>query len=94
VISFNDHKAAKRRHDGIELLRPVIDARRKGKTEGERSVRLFAMFVEKSPTPEQIDFLSWIMDVAKGEEGDDWSLFERIMGLNFAAIHTSSMVGL
>jgi hypothetical protein len=84
----------KRRCDGIELLRPVIDARRKAKAEGESPVRLFAVFIEKSPTPGQIDFLSWIMDVAKGEDGDDWSLFERIMNLNFAAIHTSSMVGL
>ena len=32
------------------------------------------------------------MDEAKGEEATDWYLTSRILTVNFAAIHTSSMV--
>jgi hypothetical protein len=40
----------------------------------------------------QLDFLTWLMDEAKGEEATDWYLTTRILTVNFTAIHTSSMV--
>jgi hypothetical protein len=36
--------------------------------------------------------LSWLMDEAQGEERTTEKLTLRILNLNFAAIHTSSMV--
>lgn len=43
---------------------------------------------------EKNDMLSWLMDEAHnhGEEGDAVVLTQRILTLNFAAIHTTSMV--
>ncbi|KAF8816993.1 cytochrome P450 [Phlegmacium glaucopus] len=38
-----------------------------------------------------LDFLTWLMDKAKGEETTDRNLTLRILSVNFAAIHTSSM---
>jgi len=40
----------------------------------------------------QNDFLSWLMDEAKGEERSPEHLTNRILHINFASIHTSSMV--
>jgi len=40
----------------------------------------------------QNDFLMWAIEGAKGEEKTPLRLTNRILGLNFAAIHTSSMV--
>ena len=40
----------------------------------------------------QVDLLTWLMDEAKDEETTDWYLTSRILTVNFAAIHTSSMV--
>ncbi|KAF8528499.1 cytochrome P450 [Hysterangium stoloniferum] len=37
------------------------------------------------------DFLSWLMDAAEGDERSPRKLTNRIMALNFAAIHTSSV---
>ncbi|KAF8521433.1 cytochrome P450 [Hysterangium stoloniferum] len=37
------------------------------------------------------DFLSWIMDVAQGQERTPRKLTNRILALNFAAIHTTSL---
>lgn len=45
-------------------------------------------------TLEQNDFLAWLMDEAKGYELTTRALVLRLLTLNFAAIHTSSMVGL
>ena len=36
--------------------------------------------------------LQWLMDTAEGEEKDVRALTLRILTVNFAAIHTSSMV--
>jgi hypothetical protein len=41
----------------------------------------------------QHDVLSWFMDEAEGEEKGDRALLDRLLTLNFAAIHTSSLVG-
>jgi len=40
----------------------------------------------------QMDFLSWLIDEAKEKEATDWYLTSRMLTVNFAAIHTSSMV--
>ena len=36
--------------------------------------------------------LSWLMEDAVGEEKDPSNLTLRVLGINFAAIHTTSMV--
>lgn len=36
--------------------------------------------------------ISWLMDEAEGEQRSVLALTQRILSLNFAAIHTSSMV--
>ena len=41
---------------------------------------------------EQNDFLSWLIDKAEGNDKEDLPIVARMFGLNFAAIHTSSMV--
>ncbi len=38
------------------------------------------------------DLLSWLMEDAIGEERDPFNLTVRILAVNFAAIHTTSMV--
>jgi len=38
------------------------------------------------------DFLSWLMEDAVGEEKDPYNLTLRVLGVNFAAIHTTSAV--
>jgi len=40
-----------------------------------------------------MNLLTWLMDEAKGEEATDWYLTSRMLAINFAAIHSSSMVG-
>jgi hypothetical protein len=42
----------------------------------------------------QNDFLSWLMDQAEGEEKEDRALLERVLTLNFSAVHASSLVSL
>lgn len=40
----------------------------------------------------QLDMLSWFMEEATEEESTDWNLARRILAINFAAVHTTSMV--
>lgn len=46
-----------------------------------------------SLTPLQNDILMWLMEEAPEDEQDIRSLTLRILTVNFAAVHTSSMVG-
>ena len=39
-----------------------------------------------------MDLLAWLMDEAKEKEATDWYLTSRMLAINFAAIHSSSMV--
>ena len=52
------------------------------------------MRLDHSPSSEQNDFLAWLIDESQGEDREDWPIAARIFNLNFAAIHTSSMVSL
>ncbi|KIM38977.1 hypothetical protein M413DRAFT_447338 [Hebeloma cylindrosporum] len=65
--------------DGLRHLAPLIAARRKQREESSNT--------DERP----LDFLTWLMDEAKGEEATDWYLASRILTVNFTAIHTSSM---
>ena len=40
----------------------------------------------------QNDMLSWLLEIAEGEQRTSYALTQRLLTLNFAAIHTSSMV--
>ncbi|PPR05227.1 hypothetical protein CVT24_010333 [Panaeolus cyanescens] len=62
-------------------LEPIIEDRRKKRAE-----------MGKDYPGKPVDLLTWFMDEAKGEETSSWALTSRILTLNFAAIHTSSMV--
>ncbi|KIM39577.1 hypothetical protein M413DRAFT_447055 [Hebeloma cylindrosporum] len=66
----------KRIQRGIKLLAPLLAARRKQREDNDEK---------------PVDLLSWLMDEAKDEETTDWYLTSRILTVNFAAIHTSSM---
>ncbi|CAA7264106.1 unnamed protein product [Cyclocybe aegerita] len=65
---------------GMKHLAPVFAARRKchqekGDADSEKS----------------LDFLSWLMEVAQGEERTDWHLTSRLLMMNWVAVHTSTM---
>jgi len=70
------NRKAKGNRAAAKFLGPVIAARRIERENG---------------TNNSNDFLSWLMDNAEGEEKEDWALVARILVLNFAAIHTTSM---
>ncbi|KAF9528910.1 cytochrome P450, partial [Crepidotus variabilis] len=69
-----------RTEKALSFLRPMMEERR-----AER--------LEKGDDypGKPVDLLTWLMDTAKGEETTDWFLTSRILTVNFAAIHTSSM---
>jgi len=67
----------KRIDHGMKHLAPLIHARRQDREQ------------ERHEKP--LDLLTWLMDEAKGEEATDRNLTLRVMTINFAAIHTSSM---
>jgi len=96
--SLVDHvasgKLAKCNRDGLKLLRPLIAARRDEKNEqDENSVRrLLSVSLKNSPSSEQNDYLTWLIHQFKGEDGEDSAIASRMLGLNFVAIQTSSMV--
>jgi hypothetical protein len=96
VFYFAGGKIAQRNRDGLKLLKPFIDARRNGKEGGTEEFvrRTLSIALEISPSSKQNDFLTWLLQEGKGEDIEDWSLAVRIFGLNFAAIHTTSMVNL
>ncbi|KAG5651328.1 hypothetical protein H0H81_009081 [Sphagnurus paluster] len=69
----------------IKHLEPIIEERRKnmeeyGKDYPGKPVRML-----------ENDMLSWLMDEAKGDETSSRNLTLRILTVNFAAIHTSTM---
>ncbi|TFK34046.1 cytochrome P450 [Crucibulum laeve] len=63
---------------GIKHLRPVIEQRRLHNQSDKKEV-------------ESLDMLSWLMSEAQGDELSVDSLTRRILTVNFAAIHTSTM---
>ncbi|KIM38724.1 hypothetical protein M413DRAFT_447671 [Hebeloma cylindrosporum] len=69
----------KRMREGLKQLAPLFAARRKQ--------REASKYHDEQP----LDILTWMLDEAKGEEATDWYLTARILAVNFAAIHTSSM---
>ncbi|KZT50820.1 cytochrome P450 [Calocera cornea HHB12733] len=60
---------------------PMIDERR----------RLQAELGDEWQAKKPFDFLQWLMDLAEGDQQDRRELTKRVIGINFAAIHTSSM---
>ncbi|THH09628.1 hypothetical protein EW145_g1863 [Phellinidium pouzarii] len=65
---------------GVKHLRPLIEYR----------LRQYEEYGKNWPDKPN-DFLSWLMDEAEGEQRTVEALTQRILTLNFAAIHTSSM---
>ena len=58
-----------------------------------RHYQLLLRHQDPSDAFQQNDMLSWLMDEAEGEQRTVYALTQRLLTLNFAAIHTSSMVG-
>ncbi|KIM39012.1 hypothetical protein M413DRAFT_12344 [Hebeloma cylindrosporum] len=69
----------KRTRECLKLLAPAIAARRKQREASD----------DKDERP--MDLLTWLMDEAKDKEATDWYLTSRMLAINFAAIHSSSM---
>lgn len=80
IINHLFTKLPQRLQRGMKHLKPIIDSRRE---EQEKIGNGY----EKP-----LDFLSWLMEAAQGEEQTIENLTRRILVVNFAAIHTSSMV--
>jgi len=77
IVNSLISNTSRRVDDGVRHLAPIIQARRQ-----ER---------EQKENEKPLDLLTWLMDEAKGEETTDRNLSLRILTVNFAAIHTSSM---
>jgi len=95
VFYFTGGKIRQHNRDGLELLKPFITARRneeKGEQTEKFVCRTLPVSLENSFSSKQDDFLTWLIDEGKGRVIEDWPLTARIFGLNFAAIHTTSMV--
>jgi len=86
----------KRIQHGLKHLAPVFAARRKQRDNNEEKPVCLTLGrcnqYQKLTNSAQFDLLTWLMDEAKGKEATDWYLTSRILTINFAAIHTSSMV--
>lgn len=65
---------------GLKHLEPIIEERK-------RKIEKFGPDYPDKPN----DGLSWLMDEAKAEERSTYNLSLRVLTLNFAAIHTTSM---
>jgi len=87
----------KRTREGLKHLVPLIAARRKEYKEGGSNpeTQVCSIFGEynqysKLTNSAQADLLTWLFDEGKEDDATDLTL--RILGINFAAIHTSSVV--
>ena len=87
-------KVARHKRDGLELLKPFIAARRDQTNEEktEKFVRRMRSVSRENSRSGQNDFVSWVIDESKGENKEDWTVVARVFNVNFASIHTSSMV--
>jgi hypothetical protein len=97
VDYFASGKLAQCHRDGLELLRPFIAARRDEKMEEKSETfvrRILSVLHENYPSSAQNDYLSWLIDEAKGKDREDSSIAARMFGLSFVGIQTSSMVSL
>ncbi|KAF8583911.1 cytochrome P450 [Ramaria rubella] len=65
---------------GLGHLRPLIEER-------QRKIDEYGSDYPDKP----LDFLSWLLDEAEGNERKPENIANRILHINFAAIHTSSM---
>jgi len=87
-------RVAQRNREALELLGPFIAARRDERRDENFVRRFLSMGLENSPSSEQNDFLTWLIEESKGEDSENWPIAARIFTVNLAAIHTSSMVSL
>ena len=82
---------------GVKLLKPLIEERLKqyelhGKDWPDKPVNCTVKFLIFALITQQNDMLSWLIDAAPEDEKALVPLTRRILTLNFAAIHTSSIV--
>ena len=87
----------KRTREGLKHLAPLIAARRKEHKENRSNpeTQVCSIFggynqYSKLINSAQSDLLTWLFE--EGKEDDTTDLTLRILGINFAAIHTSSVV--
>ncbi|KAF8185937.1 cytochrome P450, partial [Pholiota molesta] len=79
VVNLLISNIPKRKKDALKHLVPLIQARREERTaKGDQAAK-------------PVDLLTWLMDEANADESTDEALTTRLLTVNFAAIHTSSM---
>ncbi|KAF9478579.1 cytochrome P450 [Pholiota conissans] len=78
LVNLLISNVSKRTDDAMKYLVPIFQARREERANSPQAPR--------SP-----DILNWLMDEAKEDELTDSALTTRLLTVNFAAIHTSSM---
>src|SRR5258708_1861305 len=91
---FISGRVTRRNREGLKLLRPFIAARRDERRDENFVRRFLSIWLASSPSPEQNDFLTWLIDKSKADDREDWPITARMFNVNLAAIHTSSMVSL
>ena len=87
----------KRTQEGLKYFAPLLAARRKEREESRYNYETQVCLIlrrynqySKLINSAQPNLLTWLLDEGKEEEATDLTL--RILGLNFAAIHTTSIV--
>jgi hypothetical protein len=76
-----------------KYLSPIIDERRKmQEIQGDDYQKPVYPLSESANS--KADLIQWLMDSAQGSETETHHLVSRILMVNFAAIHTSSMVSI
>ncbi|KJA22747.1 hypothetical protein HYPSUDRAFT_40536 [Hypholoma sublateritium FD-334 SS-4] len=70
-----------RRRKALKFLGPLLDARRKQNEESNGP----------GGAEKPDDMITWLMEIAKGEETTNEALTDRLLAINFGAIHTTSV---
>lgn len=87
----------RQKRKALKQLAPLIDARRNESKMGDEGVQkpvslpfVCSLIVTKPSL--KVDMLTWLMDTAKDEQTTNEALTNRLLAINFGAIHTSSLV--
>ncbi|KAF9528914.1 hypothetical protein CPB83DRAFT_835400 [Crepidotus variabilis] len=98
IVNKAISQVGKRTDKALNLLQPSIPQRRREKERkgqdyaGKPVSRVTYAVLGSFQRLTRVDMLSWLMDTAEGKEAEEWYLTSRVLTVNFAAIHTSSMV--
>jgi len=74
----------------FKYLGPMIEDRRRNV--GVEGCKKPVVILREFISDDKVDLLQWLMDTAKGEETRTDRLIARLLAVNFASIHTASLV--